>query len=166
MQTRQLSEKELKLKQKFARCGLEEIPINMATIAMSTNLFLVNDPVLYKIKNTNDFLLFGNPVDYSSVLKRLQESVKDPETLKNMGEEEEEEETVIDGEAQGLAKQTENLSIGSLGSLGTEEVKEEDIKLIMKEGEISKEEAIKALSEAENDVIQALVNISKSKEAR
>ncbi|ELA41631.1 uncharacterized protein VICG_01379 [Vittaforma corneae ATCC 50505] len=162
MCSRQLSQKELKLKDEFGKCGLEEMCITTATLSTSNTLFLVNKPALYKIKNTNSYLLFGDPVDYTTVLKQLQESSKDPETLKRMMEGESKvEEAEINGEANAkndveeISKKVEDVKIDSF------EFKEDDITLIMSESNISREEAIKALSNANNDVIQALVNLNK-----
>lgn len=165
MCSRILSPKELKLKQEFEKCGLEEICASNATLSTEKNLFLVNNMALYKIKNTNNYLLFGDPMDYSSVLKQLQESAKDPEKFKQMMElkEKEEKEIEIDGEqneveekeVEEVAKKVEELNFESTG------MNEKDIKLIMDESKISREEAIKALKEAKNDVIQALVNLNK-----
>jgi len=150
---RQLSPKEEKVKADFAKCGLVEMCIETATLSTASELFLVTKPALYRIENTNSYLLFGDPVDYTTVIKQLQESSKDPEALKRMmGQAREKEERVIDGEAG---------EEGAEEAVVESEINEEDLKLIMTESKVSRDEAAKALREAGNDVIQALVNINK-----
>lgn len=150
MATRILSQKELNVKKIFEKCGLEEIAIDSATMGTMKSLYIVNNPVLYRIKNSNSYLLYGDPMDYSSILEQLKESAKDPEKFKKMMEErmQQEEETVIDGE--NTVEETEE-----------EALNEDDINLIVSEVKISREEAIRALKEANDDVIQALVNLNK-----
>lgn len=161
MCSRQFSQREAKIKEEFGKCGLEEMCITTATLSTSNMLLLVNKPAMYKIKNTNSYILFGDPVDYATVLKQLQESPKDPEALKMAEDKSKLEEVEIDGEANtenvvgDISKKVEDIKIEPT------EFKEDDIKLIMNESKISREEAVKALSDANNDVIQALVNLNK-----
>lgn len=161
-----LSPKELKVKKEFEKCGLEEISIQSATLGTSDSLFLVNGAVLFKIKNTNNFLLYGNPVNYTNILNQLKETAKDPEKFKELMKEklksEDNEEKVIDGDAvdesvDEVTRATEKMNIE------TTSANEDDISLIMSEVKISRAEAIEALSKANNDVIQALVDLNKEK---
>lgn len=150
MCSRQLSVKEQKLKEEFGKCGLEEMCIETATLSTTEQLFVVTKPALYKIKNTNSYLLFGDPVDYASMIRHLQESSKDPEILKKMAGEEE---SVIDGEAGEVVEE----AVEEEG-----EVDEQNINIVMEEGKVPRDVAVKALKEAGNDLIQALVNLSKN----
>ncbi|KAM0680960.1 hypothetical protein GINT2_000742 [Glugoides intestinalis] len=161
-----LSAKELKVKREFEKCGLEEISVQSATLGSSDSLFLVNDAVLFKIKNTNSFLLYGSPVNYTNILNQLKETAKDPEKFKEMMKEklkrEGNEENIIDGDAvedeiDEITKATEKMNIEPSS------FNEDDVNLIMSEVKISRAEAIEALSKANNDVIQALVDLNKEK---
>ena len=128
-------------------------------------VYMINGALLYRIKNTNNYLLFGEPVNYSSILEKLKNSANNPEELKKLfGEnmdlnKESEAEREIEGEPQ--EDEQENIEVSVNEQMEETDYNEDDVKLIMSEAKISKEKAIEALRLAKNDVIQALVDLNK-----
>lgn len=160
MATRVLQPREEKVKKDFSACGLEKIEVDNATLGNKDTVYMVNGALLYRIKNTNSYLLFGDPMNYSSILDKLKSSVNNPEELKKLFSEnmnlDAEPEREIEGEeieeaaTEEIQEQSEQL-----------ELNEGDIQLIMSEAKITREEAVQALKNAKNDAIQALVDLNK-----
>lgn len=161
--SRVLQPREEKVKKEFSVCGLEKINIENATMGNKDSVYMINGALLYRIKNTNSYLLFGDPVNYSSILERLKNSANNPDELKKLFSEnmdldrEQEEIKEIEGEPE-IQEETD-LEIQKQES--SIEYNENDVQLIMDEAKISKENAIEALKNANNDVIQALVDLNK-----
>lgn len=172
---RSLSPREEKLKEQLNGCGLEKVAVDNVTLGNKGAVYMVNGAVLYKVKNSNSYILFGEPVNYTSILEKLKN--KSPEELKKLfaesgvgaGEEtkeqeensELEEEKHVHGESCNHFGAVESQGVVNENELGEDEPSASDVDLIMKEAKISKEEAVKALIAANNDVIQALVDLNK-----
>lgn len=166
MATRSLTPREEKLKEQFNGCGLELIAMENVTLGNKDSIYMVNGAILYRIKNTNSYLLYGEPVNYSSILEKLKNSSNNPEELKKLFGEQMGGETELEGERQveGEMEVEGEIEAGSVIEReveGAETYNEEDVELIMSEVKITKEEALKALKSAGNDVIQALVDLNK-----
>lgn len=115
-------------------------------------MYTIEEPVVYQIPNTDSYLVFGNIKKAMSLeqMKRwLQQHAKPSESK---------------------ADEKDNENIGVLCGDDCNEkhnhetdINQEDVDLLVTEANISKKEAIEALKRNGNDVVTALVELTKNK---
>lgn len=148
MATRLLSPKEQKVLGCFAKLKPEPVEVSQVTLGADTDLYTLADPVIYRLPSTDSYLVFGE-VKRSMSLDQMKKWLEEHMQAKK-------DENVIDGEAG-------HEDVPDLCPQDKAEPSEEDIKLIMDQVGISREEALEALRKASNDVVNALVELNKNK---
>lgn len=167
MQTK-LNAKEQKVLERFSKHGLELIETQQVSFTGKGMIFNIQEPVVYKIADSDSILIFGEPRKSMSMeeLKRwwLEQQDRTNKQEENVPEE-------IEGELDG-----EEAHSGACGSgcthghaeemkenkaPGDPNIKEDDVQLVMSQvNNISREDAIEALKNSKYDVVNALVDLT------
>lgn len=158
MAARVLQQKEEKIFQMFSKVRPEVVETTQVSLGTSSEMYTVANPLIYRIPNTNYHLIFGDirkSMSISQMKKWLEEHMKANPPSKN-------EENVIDGE------DNEEAALCAHGcthdeAAKDEPVNEDDVKLIVDQCKVTREEAIQALKSTGNDVVSALVELGKKK---
>lgn len=155
MAARLLSPKEQKILDSFSKLKPELVEVSQVSLGANTDLYTLAEPVIYKLPNTTSYLVFGEikrSMSLDQMKRWLEEQMKEKEAQKDKN--------VIDGEAEHEEVHDHPCAHHEEDGAG---LSEDDINLIMSQVNISREEAIDALRKANNDVVNALVELSKNK---
>lgn len=156
MVARLLSLKEQKILESFSRLKPELVDTSQVSFGADTDMYTLAEPVVYKLPNTASYLVFGE-IKRSMSLDQMKTWLEEQMRAKKT----QDDENVIDGEAE--HGETHDHACTHHEEVADAELNEDDIKLIMDQVSISREEAIGALEKANSDVVNALVELSKNK---
>lgn len=159
MAEKTLNAKEQKIFDVFSKLGLERITSTHASMGTDTDMFTISDPLIYKVKGTDTHLVFGE-VRKSMSLNQMKAWIENQMKMTEKNEEpengtEQPEITEIDGEDSDNSKPAP-APVAQVHN-------EDDISILMSQGDTTREKAIDALEKCGNDVISALVELSKNK---
>jgi nascent polypeptide-associated complex subunit alpha len=140
---------------------LEEITdIKEIGVFVKTVRYTVDKPVAYRIDGTDSILVFGglkNSINIEQLRKMYQTK---------MGEMKEKEDDEVASEREekedaNVGEPDEKEAEAAHGNDGSSSVKEEDIKLIQSQISAKREDIIQALTDSGNDVVTAMMKLSK-----
>lgn len=158
MSMRALTEKEQKVFNRFSNHKLEKIEAKSALFSGAKSNFVINEPAIYKVGNSNSILVFGEPREAMSLdgLKQWIAKLQDSMPSESPANGETEKATAVNGEGPGSVSEGEGEAVESDPRL-----KESDVRLIIEQVNLPREEVIAALRRADYDVVNALVDLSK-----
>jgi nascent polypeptide-associated complex subunit alpha len=143
---------EKKVRKALAKLGMTKVEgVNRVTLRQKDNYILVvKDPEVFTSQQTeNTFIIFGE-LTFDDPEKKL--AKEEIEKMRAEGEK-------IKPEAK--AEKTETIEIVDENEEVSEEgLDPENIETIMSEAKVSRQKAVRALKDANNDIVQALMNLS------
>ncbi|KAI5151594.1 nascent polypeptide-associated complex subunit alpha [Enteropsectra breve] len=169
---RVLQNKEKKVLDMFAR--VKPVSLDAATVSFTANGDIYNsvDPVVYTIPGTDSILVFGDLRKSLSMEQmkewlakqiELNKSKDASEAIKEIDGDEDDEHGCGAGCGHDHSHPEAHAEQEVLEIKNEGEFAEEDINLIVAQTSVSREEAIEALRKSDNDVVCALVELTKKK---
>uniref|UniRef100_A0AC34FC65 NAC-A/B domain-containing protein n=1 Tax=Panagrolaimus sp. ES5 TaxID=591445 RepID=A0AC34FC65_9BILA len=148
------SRSEKKARKLFSKLGLKLVTgVSRITIRKSRSvLFVINKPDVYKSPGSDTYIIFGEAkiedLSHNSLLSDL-ESLKPPALA----------ESTMDRNVanQPIAEAEEESDGEEVDATGVEE---KDIELVMSQASVSRSKAIRALKEADNDLVNAIMGLT------
>lgn len=165
MATKTLNAKEQKVIEHFAKIGLKQVNATQVSFGAASDLYNVKDPLVFKVGDTNNLLVFGD-IRKAMSFEQMKSWIES-QMSKNKGDVPSNLENEIDGDLpdnkQAAEINGEDNSESDVEEINTtdDRIKEDEVQLIMDQVKISREEAINALKNANFDVFTALVELSK-----
>jgi len=152
------SRSEKKARKLFSKLGLKPVHgVSRVCIRKSKNiLFVINKPDVYKSPGSDTYIVFGEAKieDLSqhaqfAAAERVKPNADGPTSMPSMGR--------LTSGAGGGAVEEEEDEEGEVDSSGIEE---KDIELVMSQANVSRNKAIKALKNADNDIVNAIMELT------
>uniref|UniRef100_A0A914YRJ1 NAC-A/B domain-containing protein n=1 Tax=Panagrolaimus superbus TaxID=310955 RepID=A0A914YRJ1_9BILA len=147
------SRSEKKARKLFSKLGLKLVTgVSRVCIRKSKNiLFVINKPDVYKSPGSDTYIIFGE----AKIEDLTQHALSDLESLKPPALAE----STIDRSnvARQPAAQVEESDGEEVDATGVEE---KDIELVMSQASVSRSKAIRALKEADNDLVNAIMGLT------
>lgn len=160
---REHSPRESQLLEKFSsKVTLNPVNATFLSIIKDNSNFLMHEPIIYKIENTDSYLVFGDFVSGYD-MNKMQEQMKQFEDLRV---DEELKPTPCDAGHENCSHEDESVPETEEDDVlegGDDKVKEEDVLMLIDQFDISKEEATKALVENKNDPVEAVMYLRRKK---
>ncbi|KAJ3295485.1 hypothetical protein HK104_002624 [Borealophlyctis nickersoniae] len=142
------SRSEKKARKAMAKLGLKPVPgITRVTIRRPKNiLFVVSQPDVYKSATSDTYIVFGE-AKIEDLNSQAQAAAADQFKAPELTQTEEEDEEVPE-----LAEEEENVDDSG--------VEAKDIELVMQQASVSRAKAIKALKTHNNDIVNAIMELT------
>ncbi|ROV94154.1 hypothetical protein VSDG_05694 [Cytospora chrysosperma] len=153
------SRNEKKARKAIEKLHLTRIPgITRVTLRRPKNiLFVINSPEVYKSPNSNTYIVFGeakiedlNASAQAAAAQQLAQAEHD-----HAGHDHGESSKAVEG---GEAKKEEEEDDGE--EVDAEGIEDKDIELVMTQANVSRNKAIKALKENDNDIVNSIMALS------
>lgn len=147
-----LTEKERRVLDRFSKHGVEHVEASYASFGSENAAFNIQNPSIYRVRGTNSVLIFGD----------IKKSMSLEEVKRWLARHQDE----LRKEEHGHPREEHEENASAAPKRGGEQdakINEEDVDLIMQQVKASREEVVNALIEADYDVVNALVNLSKNK---
>ncbi|ROW10152.1 hypothetical protein VMCG_01614 [Cytospora schulzeri] len=153
------SRNEKKARKAIEKLHLTRIPgITRVTLRRPKNiLFVINSPEVYKSPNSNTYIVFGeakiedlNASAQAAAAQQLAQAEHD-----HAGHDHGESSKAVEG---GEAKKEEEEDDGE--EVDAEGIEDKDIELVMTQANVSRNKAVKALKENDNDIVNSIMALS------
>lgn len=144
----EIPDKHVDVLNKFPKYEIEVVSSEQVSFGARGEVFDLAQPSVYRIKGQDTLILFGEvkrSMSFEKIKELLAQYRKNP--IENADNEVNEEEAENDNQHESMN--------------ATSDVNEKDVELLISETKCTKEEAVKALTENNMDVVEAMIQLQK-----